>query len=140
MTMVSGRFSRRYLTLVGVALLSALVIAALGYVPAVRTTWGGGARSLLGGCSISWIASCAGALPLAVVLSRGPTGNAVTALLAATGVRFLTVLVLVVPAVFSGWFDRVSLVLWVAVSYLLMLAVDTLLAVRIIERLKEKRS
>ena len=140
MTTVSGSFTRRYLVLASVALVSALVIAAAGYFPATRISWGGGVRSLLGGCGISWLASCAGAIPLAWGLSRGRDGDVVTSLLAATMVRFVAVLLLVVPAVFCGWFDRVSLVSWIVASYLPMLGVDTLLAVRILERRKEKMS
>jgi len=46
---------------------------------------------------------------------------------------------LVVPLVLSGWFDRTVLVLFVAVSYLMMLLVDTLLAVRMIRRAEDQK-
>ena len=54
-----------------------------------------------------------------------------------TGVRFLVVLVLVVPAVLSGWFHRNALVTWVAFSYMTMLLVDTTFAVRLMKRFEE---
>ena len=82
---------------------------------------------------MSWIASCIGALPTAVALSSRPK-QAATAVLASTMIRFVTAIVLVVPLVLSGWFDRTVLVLFVAVCYLMMLVVDTLLAVRFIRR------
>ena len=43
-------------------------------------------------------------------------------------------LVLVVPLVFSGLLNRKVFVLWVAVSYLVLLMIDTALAVRLLNR------
>jgi hypothetical protein len=56
------------------------------------------------------------------------------AILASTVVRFVTALFLVVPLTLSGWVDQTVFVLWVAISYLLMLLVDTGLAVRMLRR------
>ncbi len=128
-----GTFGGYYAAFVGIGLATALAVAALGYFPTMRLTSGGGAAALAVGCGVSWIASCVGAVPTATALSSRPT-QAATAVLASTVVRFITAIVLVVPLVLSGWFDRKVLVLFVAVSYLMMLLVDTLLAVRIIRR------
>ncbi len=59
-------------------------------------------------------------------------------MLASTLVRFVTVLALLTPLILSEWFDKTILVLFAAISYLMMLLVDTLLAVRIIQRAGEK--
>ena len=56
----------------------------------------------------------------------------VTVLLA-MAIRFLIVLPLTVVGVFSGWFDRVPFVLWVGISYLAMLSVDSFYAVRLVK-------
>ena len=83
------------------------------------------------------VSSHGGQLPgTAAALATRPK-QAGTAVLASTMVRFVTALVLVVPLVLSGWFDKTVLVLFVAVSYLMMLMVDTLLAVRMIRRAEE---
>ena len=131
-------FGGYYAVFVGVGLVTALSVAAIGYYPMERLGADGGAAAMLVGCGVSWIASCIGALPTAAALSsrsKQPT----TAILASTMVRFITALVLVVPVVLGGWFDKTVLVLFVAVSYLMMLMVDTLLAVRMIRRAEEQK-
>jgi hypothetical protein len=131
-------FGGYYAAFVGIGLATALVVAALGYFPTMRLTSGGGAAALAVGCGVSWIASCVGAVPMATALSLRPT-QAATAVLTSTVVRFITAIVLVVPLVLSGWFDRTVFALFVAVSYLMMLLIDTLLAVRIIRQAKEHK-
>ena len=138
MTKARATFGGYYAAFVGIGLVTALSVAAIGYYPTERHAGGGGALSMLLGCGVSWIASCIGALPTASALSSRPK-QAGTAVLASTMVRFVTALVLVVPLVLSGWFDRTVLVLFVAVSYLMMLMVDTLLAVRMIRRAEEQK-
>jgi hypothetical protein len=138
MTKARTTFGGYYAVFVGIGLATALSVAAIGYYPTERHAGGGGAAAMLVGCGVSWIASCIGALPTAAALSSRPK-QAATAVLASTMVRFVTAIVLVVPLALSGWFDRTVLVLFVAVSYLMMLLVDTLLAVRIIRRAEEQK-
>jgi hypothetical protein len=138
MTKARATFGGYYAAFVGMGLATALVVAAVGYFPTVRIRGGEGAAALAVGCAVSWIASCIGALPTAAALAARPK-QAGTAVLASTMVRFVTALVLVVPLVLSGWFDRTVLVLFVAITYLMMLMVDTLLAVRIIRRAEEQK-
>lgn len=137
MTSASGTFTKPYMTFVGVALLTGAIVAAAGYSPTKRLSTGEGVGSMVAGCGISWIASCVGAVPLAWAIAGRGSADRVTSILMATGVRFLVVLFLVVPAVFSGWFERTVLVLWVAISYLVMLGVDTLLAIRLVHSRRE---
>jgi len=136
MTKARATFGSYYAVFVSVGLATVLSVAAIGYYSTERHTGGGGTAAMLVGCGVSWIAGCIGALPTAAALSSRPK-QAGTAILASTMVRFITALVLVVPLVLSGWFDKTVLVLFVAVSYLMMLLVDTLLAVRMIRRAEE---
>ena len=138
MTKARTTFAGYYAAFVGIGLGTALLVAALGYFPTMRLTNGSGAAALAVGCGVSWIASCIGAVPTAAALSSRPK-QAATAGLTSTVVRFVTAMVLVVPLVLSGWFDRTVLVLFVAASYLMMLLVDTWLAVRIIRRAEEQK-
>ena len=138
MTKQRATFGRYYATFVGIGLGTTLLVAGVGYFPTMRLTGGSGAAALAVGCGISWVASCMGAIPIATALSSRPA-QAATAVLASTVVRFVTALVLVAPLAISGWFDRTVLVLFVAVSYLMTLLADTLLAVRMIPRAKEPK-
>ena len=125
-TTATGRFARFALVAAGVT----IVTAALGYVPTRRL---GGQEALPGmaaGCAISLIASLVGALPL-VLRTPGDAAGGPLAALMATGIRFLVVLILALSAALCGWFDRPALLIWVAISYLLLLVADTTFAVRI---------
>ena len=138
MTKPRATFAGYFSVFVGAGLATALFVAAVGYFPMLRLRGGAGAAALAVGCCVSWIAGCIGSLPTASALSSRPK-QVTTAVLASTMVRFMTALVLVVPLVLSGWFDKTVLVLIVAVSYLMMLMVDTMLAVRMIRRVQEQK-
>lgn len=128
-----GRFARNYAKLVAVGLFVSAVIAGAGYFPTLK--WAGADHivAMITGCAVSWMASCFGAIPLARALSR-PSADTATAILTSTMIRFIVVLALVAPLTLSGWFDRIVFVVWVAISYLLLLAVDTCYAVRLMKR------
>ncbi len=125
-----------FVTLVGVALLTTGLIAVLACVATASMPDGPPVGAIVTGCGISWLASCAGAVPIASALaSKSP--QLATAILMATAVRFVAVLVLVVPLVLSDWFDRTTLVVCVGVSYLLTLLLDTLIAIQKMKRVFE---
>ncbi len=124
---------RDYVKLVATALLVTAFIAGAGYFPTLKWAGSDHIAAMIAGCTVSWIASCFGAVLLARALSR-PSSETATAILASTTVRFFVVLALVAPLTLSGWFDRVVFVVWVAISYLLLLAVDTCYAVRLMKR------
>ncbi|MBI4717747.1 MAG: hypothetical protein HY763_08090 [Planctomycetes bacterium] len=115
------------------SLVLAGVLAAAGAVPTLRVVGRSGLSALVAGCLVSWLASCAGAVPVARAIAWDPL-HAVNSMLAATMTRFLTVLVLIVPAVFSGWWDRTVLVFAAAGSYVVLLAADTGFALSMIKR------
>ena len=116
------------------ALIPGVVVAVLGWA------WvGDGAGQIfavLAAVGASWVASLAGAVPVALSLSTEPK-RAVNAALASTAVRFLVVLALAAPLLLGGWFPRTTFVAALAASYLAMLLVDSLMAVRMIRRYME---
>lgn len=117
----------------GATFVVAVVLGLIGSVPA---TYGWGHKAgatIVVACLVSWLTGCIGAVPLAAGLCRSPAKQA-EAILAATTVRFFGALVLVVPLVLSGWFDRVTFVAAFIGSYLVLLLVDTLLVVQWLRR------
>ena len=132
-TTAIGRFVRFAMVAAGVT----IVIAALGYVPTRRLGGPDALPGMAAGCAISLIASLIGAIPLALRTPGDDTSGPLAAL-TATGVRFLVVLMLALSAALSGWFDRPALLIWVAISYLLLLVADTTYAVRMTATVKKK--
>ncbi len=139
MSTANGRLLWSYARLVGVALLLVATIACIGYWPTIRVAGNDSVWSMLIGCGVSWIAGCIGAIPLARALSEQSPQPAL-AVLTSTVLRFITVLLLVIPLTLSGWFQSPVLVLWVAVSYFVLLIVDTALTVRAMKGAAENNS
>ena len=139
MTGPNGRFLPWYAAFVGAATASACVIACVGYFPTVRIAGQDAVWAMVIGCGVSWVASCVGAIPLAMAAS-GRSSQPAMAVLGSTVLRFLTVLLLVVPLVLGSSLDRRVMIFWVAVSYLLMLLVDTAFAIRVTKRVKGNES
>ncbi len=108
----------------------AVIIAAVGYFPTMRLGGSSAVTAMLVGCLISLIASVAGAVPVARA-SCGPVQNLPQVALLSTTLRFLVVLMLALAAALSGWFDTAPLLVWVAISYLVLLAADTVYVVRL---------
>ena len=112
--------------------LAATALAALlGYVPTRRLGGEEALGAMIAGCAIGWLASALGGIP--VVLGRGKVANPTArlqAMMASMGLRFGVVLALGAAAAFSGWFGLKPLLLWIAISYMALLAVDTWYAVK----------
>ena len=89
---------------------------------------------MLTGCGISVIAGCLGSIPIAAALSQEESRGNVTPIFTAMFVRFVVVLFLVVGAVFGGSLHRPTLVLSTGLSYLVMLAIDTMVSVNAMNR------
>lgn len=104
--------------------------AAVGYFPTVRLAGTGAVLSMLAGIMVSLIGSWAGAVPVALSRNKanglGP-GNTV---LAAMVVRFFVVLALALSGALSGKVDRAVFLIWVGISYLVLLAADTNFALK----------
>jgi hypothetical protein len=120
-----------YLRFVAWALAAVVLVAALGFVPTRRLGGEKALAAMIAGCVVGWAASALGGIP--VLLARGkavtPAGR-LQAMLASMGLRFGVVIVLGAAAAFSGWFGLKPLLIWIAVSYLALLAVDTWYAVK----------
>ena len=124
----NGRFLLSYARFAVVAVVAAAVVAGIGYFPTVRLAGSQAVWEMLVACGVSCVASCVGAVPLALATAT-QSRKVGQAILASTALRFLSVLLLVVVLTLFGGFDRVVFVLWVAISYLLMLVVDTAYAI-----------
>jgi len=97
---------------------------AVGYLPTRAWVDGVARRAMLAGCAIGLLASWLGAIPVALAAARESKGGQ-QVVFGAMALRLLVVLALVLPAALSGWFARGPLLVWVAVSYTVLLAVDT---------------
>jgi hypothetical protein len=105
--------------------LAVAAAAGLGYYPTLRLA-GVQARSpMLAGCLVGLIANWLGLASLHLASFNDPARRP-TAVLTAMAVRFAAVLLLALAAALSGWFERGPLLIWVAISYLVALFVETL--------------
>lgn len=121
----------------GAALVPAVIVAVIGWI------WVGGGEgqtlAVLSAVGSSFVASVAGAVPIALAVSTDPK-RAVNAALGSTAVRFLVILALAAPLLLGNWFPRTTFVAALAASYLMMLLVDSLTAVRMIRRYAETKN
>lgn len=112
-------------TMLALASLVALGAAfAVGYLPTRNVAGDAGIESMLIGLAISFAAALGGLIPQVAALHRPPLERQ-TAVMMGMAVRFIATLFLTLAAIFGGAPHRGSLVVWIAVSYLLLLAVDT---------------
>lgn len=132
-------FARKYLRLAAAGLLTALLLAALGYFPTVRLAGGGAAAGMVAGIAVSLTAGLIGAVPVGLAAIRSPEKTPQAVLLSTT-LRFLVVLALAASLILSGWFDRAVVGVWVGISYIAMLAVDTIFAVRLVGAVRGPKS
>lgn len=100
----------------------------LGLVPTFRLSGAGGVRAMFAGLAVAWLANLAGAVPMCLAVAQDGKRR-LNAALASTAVRMVVVLLLVLSAALSGVFMLAPLLIWVAIGYLLLVAVDTTYAV-----------
>ena len=127
--MPTGRETGRgYLGFSGWACGTTVLLVLLGWLPTKRYAGSDALLSMFAGCGISLFASLAGAVP--ILRARGkPAREAIVAVMAAMGLRVCLVVILGLAAVLSGWFQVAPLLIWLALSYVVLLVVDTRLAV-----------
>lgn len=111
---------------VGVVVLIALV----GWLPTRRLGGPEAIPAMIVGCAAGALASALGGIPVA--RGRGAAGPAqrLNAMMLSMGLRLAVVAALGAAAAFSGQFERVPLLLWIGISYVALLAVDTRYAVK----------
>lgn len=118
-----------YLRFLAWAAVVAGTAGAIGFWPTRRLAGDDGIPALVAGCLIGFLSSALGGLPIALIRDRAPASRLIASM-GAMGVRLLAVVVLGAAAVFSGWFARVPLLLWIAGSYAALLGVDAWYALR----------
>lgn len=134
-------FGRTYARLVLSSIAAGVGIALLGYYPTLRIAGPSGMGAMAAGISISLVAACIGSIPIALAGRReSATAKMPQAILMATTLRFLLVLALAASVLLADWFDRAVLGFWVGLSYLVMLAVDTIFAVHVVGTLRGRSS
>ncbi len=107
----------------------------IGYFPTVRLSGPEAVGAMVVGIAISLVSGCLGAVPICLAGADDPVRTP-PAILMATAIRFVAVLALAAPLLLTGWFPRTVLGVWVGISYLAMLAVDSVYAVRVVRRMK----
>ncbi len=108
----------------GLGLLTVVIAAAVGYVPTSRMSGGEGVTAMLVGCGVGLVSNWIGLAATAGSFRGDPTRRPLAVLLG-TAIRFLAVLSLAVAGALSGMFSATPLFVWIAISYLTVLFVDT---------------
>jgi hypothetical protein len=124
---------KRYLKFCGLSVAITVLLALLGWKPTENLAGESGVVAMLAGCGISLLASLLGALPVA--FGSMTAAMATTWTLASTAIRLAVAVLGAVGLLLSGWFLPLPLLLWVALSHLALLAVDTRFALRAARRL-----
>lgn len=125
--------------MLAVTVLCGAALGLIGYWPTLRVAGGPGVAGMLVGIAMSVTAGALGSIPVALAMV-GDRDKVPTAVLGATCIRFLVVLLLVASLGWTDLLPRVPMVAWVAISYLVLLLVDTLGAVSSLRALREVRS
>ncbi len=107
-----------------------LACVALGYYPTVNLGGEEAVVPMLVGCGMSLAASWIGAIPLIVATRHKKQGDPST-IMAGTALRFVVVLVLTLVVALGSELWRTPLLLWVAISHMVLLIPDTFLALRL---------
>lgn len=117
-----------------VGVLSAVVAAlvAIGYWPTVRIAGPAAVPAMLAGCAVSWFAGLAGALPVlfAGALGGQPGQPRTMAALLATVVRMMVAALAGLVLALLGAFPKAPLLLWLGISYVALLPVESWFVLR----------
>jgi hypothetical protein len=107
----------------------------VGYLPTQRLAGPEGSLAMVLGCTIGALASAVGGLPLLLVQPNTPPSTTASYALAAMGVRFALALGLALAAakLFADWLVVKPLLLWVALSYIVLLGFDILFAMQALQ-------
>lgn len=122
----------RYLRFLLATAAVSLALAALGWLVS-REAGPGVVAAMLAGIGVAAAASALGALPLLGAGPDHPPERRVSMALVAIGLRLFLALVLGGLAWVSGRFAPRPLLVWLAVSYLALLAVDTYFALAVLK-------
>jgi hypothetical protein len=115
---------RAFARLGGLGLLVSVGIALIGYWPTASIAGRSGVTAMIAGICVALLGGWIGLIPSLIVLRRDPRQQA-NGILGGLGLRFAATLALTAAVYFTGVFEPRPLVLWVAISQLIVLAVDT---------------
>ncbi len=124
MSATPPRAAGGYLRFVGQVVALAAAAALLGALPTRRLGGDGALLAMAVGCGISALGAAVGGLPFAVA-GAAPAETAAPRALLASALRPLVTLGLGLAAALSGRFAVVPLLVWLAISYVLLLVPDT---------------
>ena len=116
----------RFLAWAGVV---AVAVGAIGLWPTRRLAGDDGVPALVAGCLVGFLSSALGGLPIALIRDQAPASRLIASM-GAMGARLLAVVALGAATLLSGWFAPVPLLLWIAISYAVLLGVDAWYALR----------
>lgn len=119
---------KTWLVMFGSTAATVAILLLIGYWPTRQLSGGDGLRDMFAACALTLLTSWASLLPL---MFRRPDTKFAMLVLVSMTVRFALVAVGALAMVLLGWVQRGPFLVWVALSYVLLLVPDTLLAVSV---------
>ena len=119
-----------YLRFVAWLLGVAALAAAVGYLPTRRLGGPDAVPAMIAGCAVGVLSSLVGGLPVLLARSDPTPAERLNRMLFGLALRFGVAIALGMAAALSGGFARYPLLLWVAISYLVLRPVDTRFALK----------
>lgn len=111
-----------------------LLVALAGALPTRRLAGENGILALAVGCAVTLAAAAVGAIPLVRAVRKTEPQALVLAVMVAVGLRLGFVLAAALVLLAGDWFPSRPLLIWIAISYLAVLVVETRFAVSGIAR------
>ncbi len=124
---------RRYLLFLAALVGLTLVLLAAGYLPTRSMAGDAALRAMLLACCVSFIGSAVGGLPIATARAGGMEG--LKRFTASMVLRLLVVAALAGVVIWLLGPERKPFLLWLAISYLILLVADTGFAQAVLRRL-----
>jgi hypothetical protein len=115
-----------------------LLVALAGALPTRRLAGESGLGALAVGCAVTLAAAAVGAVPLVRAVGKSEPQALVLAVMVAVGLRLGFVLAAALVLLAGDWFPERPLLIWIAISYLAVLIVETRFAVSGIARVSRR--
>jgi len=119
----------RFVSFLALSLGAATLIAVLGFVPTRKISGDTGLVAMFAGCGVSLLASWLGAVLIAATPSDDGRSSG-QAVLGSMALRFFVVLAGALVLVFGTEIMRAPFLIWIGISYMVLLVVDTWFALR----------
>lgn len=114
----------RYVRFLALAAGTAVLLAALGWLPTRNLAGSAGVVALLAACGVCWLASALGGVPVLLAETAG-AGKSPSLAFGSMLVRLMVVLGLALAVALSGLVEAVPFLVWTGIGYLALLVVDT---------------